>query len=122
MSGSNSSSTYVVSTTTSAPTTGFIVTNTGSSSSSGYISGTGSGSITTTHNTQGSSYPICSAGTYWQPASSMCISGNPSSTFSNTSGSCSQGLTWNGVGCSANGGSNNCAAGSYWNGNSCLTS
>jgi hypothetical protein len=53
----------------------------------------------------------------------MCISGSPSSSITSLSSeSCPQGLTWNGVGCSSNGGSRNCEAGTYWNGNSCLIS
>jgi hypothetical protein len=62
-----------------------------------------------------SSYPICSSGSYWHPASSMCISG------SITSGAhmCSSGTIWNGVGCSIAGGYNQCNSGSYWTGSSC---
>jgi hypothetical protein len=53
----------------------------------------------------------------------MCISGTVTSNITSLpSGSCPQESTWNGVGCSLNGGSKNCAAGAYWNGNSCLTS
>jgi hypothetical protein len=52
----------------------------------------------------------------------MCISGSPSTiTTITSSSSCSLGSTWNGVGCSINGGLDNCSAGSYWNGVSCIT-
>jgi hypothetical protein len=106
------SSTYIVGTTNN-PTPGFVTVQPGGSTT------------TTTVTTSNSTYPVCSPGTYWQPASSMCISGSPSSssttTTVTTSGSCPSGTTWNGVGCSSNGGLGNCAAGSYWNGNSCIT-
>ena len=60
-------------------------------------------------------YPICSAGSYWHPASSMCITGT---TGSGPNG-CQSSTIWNGVGCSAAGGYHQCDSGSYWTGSNC---